>query len=151
MPYLEMWHLLEGRRLLEGGAYFNVDSQRCGDIRGRRLFEARRLLEEIQYISHISYVSYVLKQRNFHQKKFFLYFPPKTNFLRPLETTYHLAHSKTSYTYRKKKQILFIFKIFLYLHKTEISKKIKTPVLRETLFVLLTGSHAMPVVTRCCF
>ena len=31
-------------------------------------------------------------------------------------------------------------------------KKIKTPVSGETLFVLLTGRHAMPVVTRCwCF
>ena len=25
-----MWHLLEGIRLLEGGAYFNVDTQKCG-------------------------------------------------------------------------------------------------------------------------
>ena len=24
-----MWHLLEGRHLLEGGAYFSVDTQRC--------------------------------------------------------------------------------------------------------------------------
>ena len=28
--YLEMQRLLEGRLLLEEGAYFNVDTQRCG-------------------------------------------------------------------------------------------------------------------------
>ena len=39
-----MRRLLEVRRLLEGGAYFNVDTQ-VG-----RLFEARRLLEEIRYL-----------------------------------------------------------------------------------------------------
>ena len=30
MPYLEVRRLLERRRLLEGGAYFNVDTKRCG-------------------------------------------------------------------------------------------------------------------------
>ena len=29
MPHLEVWQLLEGRCLLEGGAYFNMDTQKC--------------------------------------------------------------------------------------------------------------------------
>ena len=29
-PDLEVQCLLEGKRLLEGAAYFNVDTQRCG-------------------------------------------------------------------------------------------------------------------------
>ena len=33
-----------GRRLLEGGAYFHVDSQRCGVY-----LEAWRLLDKIQF------------------------------------------------------------------------------------------------------
>ena len=43
-----MLRLLEGRHLLDGGAYFNVDTKGAAVIRGRRLFEARRLLEEIR-------------------------------------------------------------------------------------------------------
>ena len=30
MPHLEVRRLLEGRRFLEGGAYFNVDTQKSG-------------------------------------------------------------------------------------------------------------------------
>ena len=30
MPKFKVRHLLEGKRLLEGRAYFNVDTQRCG-------------------------------------------------------------------------------------------------------------------------
>ena len=30
VPHSEVWRLLQGRRLLEGGVYFNVDTQRCG-------------------------------------------------------------------------------------------------------------------------
>ena len=29
MPHLEVWQLLERRCLLEGGAYFNMDTQKC--------------------------------------------------------------------------------------------------------------------------
>ena len=50
-----MQRLLEGRRLLEGDVYFSVDTQRCGLIRGRSLFEAQRLLEEIRYASDIRF------------------------------------------------------------------------------------------------
>ena len=39
-------HLLEGRRLLESGAYFDKDNQSCGTY-----FETRHLLEEAQYSS----------------------------------------------------------------------------------------------------
>ena len=35
---------LEGRRLLEGGAYFDKDNQSCGAY-----FETRRVLEEFRY------------------------------------------------------------------------------------------------------
>ena len=39
-------HFLEGRRLLESGAYFDEDNQSCGAY-----FETRRLLEEFRYSS----------------------------------------------------------------------------------------------------
>ena len=40
--------------LLEGGAYSNVDTKDVALIRVRRLFEARRLLEEISYFNKFS-------------------------------------------------------------------------------------------------
>ena len=45
-----MRRLLKGRRLLEGGAYFNVKNHSAARIRGQHLFEVRRLLEEKLYV-----------------------------------------------------------------------------------------------------
>ena len=43
--YLELRHLLGGRRLLERTAYFGMDTQQCSAYRGPCLFGAPRLLE----------------------------------------------------------------------------------------------------------
>ena len=44
-----MQRLLKGKRLLEGGAYFNVNTPvDAALIRGRWLFETRHLIEEIR-------------------------------------------------------------------------------------------------------
>ena len=48
MPYLDVWCLLKWRHLLEGDAYFNVDTQSLAFIGGQPLFEILPLLEEIQ-------------------------------------------------------------------------------------------------------
>ena len=42
----KVWHLLEGKRLLDGSAYFDEDKQSCSAY-----FETRRLLEEVRYCS----------------------------------------------------------------------------------------------------
>ena len=47
-----MQRLLERRCLLEGGAYFNVDAQGAAVVRGRHLFDAQHLLEEILYMTY---------------------------------------------------------------------------------------------------
>ena len=55
VTHFEVRHLLDGWRLLEGGAYFNLSTQKGGTyyraalIIGRRLFETLRLLKEIRY------------------------------------------------------------------------------------------------------
>ena len=58
------------QRLLAGGAYFSVDTQKCGAFRGRRLFEARRLLEEIRYQGRfiLKVNSVVLYKKNLFDK-----------------------------------------------------------------------------------
>ena len=57
VPDFKVRRLLEGRHLLEGSAYFDVDTQMCSIIRGWCLFEAWRLSEEIRYI-HFHCVKY---------------------------------------------------------------------------------------------
>ena len=44
---------VEVRRLLEGGPYFNVDTQRCCHYK-RAALETRHLLEEIRYIDNMN-------------------------------------------------------------------------------------------------
>ena len=44
-----MRRLLKERRLLEGGAYFNVNNHNAARIR-RHIFDVRRLLEEKLYV-----------------------------------------------------------------------------------------------------
>ena len=52
MLHLKLW-LLEGKRLLEGGAYFNVIPKSAGFIRERGLFEVWRVLGEMRYLSFV--------------------------------------------------------------------------------------------------
>ena len=40
------------RRLLKGGAYYDLTVNGAELMRGRRLFETRRLLEEIRYLCY---------------------------------------------------------------------------------------------------
>ena len=75
-----MQRLLEGRGLLEGGADFNVDTQRYSAFRGWPLFEARRLLEEVRHTNiyphiyniniykHIYIYIYIYIQQGFSRK-----------------------------------------------------------------------------------
>ena len=53
MLHLKLRPLLEGKRLLEGGAYFNVIPKIAAFIRERRLFEAWRVLGEIRYLGFV--------------------------------------------------------------------------------------------------
>ena len=57
MPYLDVWCLLKWRHLLEGDAYFNVDTQSSAFIGGQPLFEILPLLEEIQTLLQRTAVS----------------------------------------------------------------------------------------------
>ena len=66
MPHLEVQRLLEGRCLLEGGASMWIPKD-AALVRQRRLFEVRRVLEEIRYMkSKIMIIdsSYTLQNNN---------------------------------------------------------------------------------------
>ena len=52
MLHLKLW-LLERKRLLEGGAYFNAIPKSAGFIRERRLFEVWRVLGEMRYLGFV--------------------------------------------------------------------------------------------------
>ena len=43
--------LIRGRTLLEGGAYSDLSVGDAAFIKGRRLFDTRELVEEIQYLT----------------------------------------------------------------------------------------------------
>ena len=53
---IEVRRLLQGRRLLETGTISMLAPKKVVLIRGQRLFEARRLLEEIRYFSFIYFI-----------------------------------------------------------------------------------------------
>ena len=61
-----MRHLLERRSILEGAAYFNVDTQRCDAYSRQGLFEARSLLEEIQFLKFKDKVFELFEAPNQH-------------------------------------------------------------------------------------
>ena len=78
-----MQRLLEGRGLLEGGADFNVDTQRYSAFRGWPLFEARRLLEEVRHtniythIYNIHIYKHIYIYIYIYTARFFTKSPPK--------------------------------------------------------------------------
>ena len=61
---------LEVQRLLQGCPYFNVDTQRTSPyygtvlMRGRRVFEVRRLSEKIWYWSEMGCDTSLVRSRN---------------------------------------------------------------------------------------
>ena len=59
VTHFEVRHLLFGERLLEGGIYFTLGTQKGGAY-----LKPQRLLEEIRYsgiVAGISYINFVLK------------------------------------------------------------------------------------------
>ena len=84
-------HLLERRRLLEGGAYFDEDNQIYGAC-----FEVRRLLEEVQYSS----VKSGLKRSMYRHLCSPSILCHKTNCLKfaPLQLIIQKLHKFTPYT-----------------------------------------------------
>ena len=72
-----MQRLLEGRGLLEGGADFNVDTQRYSAFRGWPLFEARRLLEEVRHTNIYTHIYNIYIYIYIYTARFFTKSPPK--------------------------------------------------------------------------